>query len=245
MQLASGQSFAYIEVEPGQQVWLGNVDIKVAFYAMQLPAELLKYFGPPYDVRACDVGVTQVWSNSVSNYIPVHPDTRIFPVFAAIPMGWTHSPDVCQAVLEGLSHKVSGITADNALVDRKIAPAIDPLIHTEYADNFESYAYHEPLVAKAVKSVEILLNDAGLPTHDVFVTTGGGFPWLGVLRRRTDTWRFESRHVAPTLRVVGVRAARLRIGSPTRNPRRPVHVTCTSPARPALDLRGGLHVYRT
>ena len=40
--LASGQSFASIEVEPGQQVGLGNVYIEVAFYAMQLPAELVK-----------------------------------------------------------------------------------------------------------------------------------------------------------------------------------------------------------
>ena len=111
VQLASGQSFASIEVEPGQQVWLGNVDIKVAFYGMQLPAELLKYFWLPCDVRADDVGVTQVWSNSVSNYIPVHPDTRIVPVFAAIPIGWTHSLVVCQSVLEGLSRKVAGITA--------------------------------------------------------------------------------------------------------------------------------------
>ena len=60
VQLASGQSFVSIEVEPGQEVWLGNVDIKVAFYAMQLPAELLKYFGLPYDVRARDVGVSTV-----------------------------------------------------------------------------------------------------------------------------------------------------------------------------------------
>ena len=35
--LASGAAFASIEVEPGQQVYLGNVDIKVAFYAMELP----------------------------------------------------------------------------------------------------------------------------------------------------------------------------------------------------------------
>ena len=102
-------------------------------------------------MRAGDVGVTQVWSNSVSNYMPVHPDIRIVPVFAAIPMGWTHSLVVCQAVLEGLSRKVAGITAENALVDRKIAHAIDPLIHTEYADNFESYAYHEPLLVRPPK----------------------------------------------------------------------------------------------
>ena len=85
--LASGQSFASIEVEPGQNVWLGNVDIKVAFYAMQLPAELMKYFGLPYDVRAGDVGVTHRWSESAANYAPIDPDTRIVPVFAAIPMG--------------------------------------------------------------------------------------------------------------------------------------------------------------
>ena len=53
-------------------------------------------------------------------------------------MGWTHSLAVCQAVLEGLSRKAAGINADNALVDRKLAPDIKPLIHTEYADNFES-----------------------------------------------------------------------------------------------------------
>ena len=37
VQLASGQSFASIDVEPGQQVWLGNVDMHHAFYAMGLP----------------------------------------------------------------------------------------------------------------------------------------------------------------------------------------------------------------
>ena len=63
----AGQSFASIEVEPGQQVWLGNVDIKVAFYAMQLPAELLKYFWLPYDVRAGDVGFVRNSGQRVRN----------------------------------------------------------------------------------------------------------------------------------------------------------------------------------
>ncbi len=58
--LASGAAFASIGVEPGQQVYLGNVDIKVAFYAMELPGKLLKHFGLPHDVRAADVGITQL-----------------------------------------------------------------------------------------------------------------------------------------------------------------------------------------
>ena len=88
-------------------------------------------------------------------------------------MGWTHSLAICQAVLEGLSRLVPGVSAENALVDRRIAPAIDPMIHTEYADNFESYAYNEHTVRAAAEGVESRLNDAGLPTHPVQVTRGG------------------------------------------------------------------------
>ena len=54
-----------------------------------------------------------------------------------------------------------------------MAPAVDPLIHTEYADNFESYAYREDLVTDAAQLVEGRLNDAGLPTHSVIATRGG------------------------------------------------------------------------
>ena len=46
---------------------------------MQLPAELLKYFGLPYDVRAGDIGITQLWSESANNFVQIHPDARIAP----------------------------------------------------------------------------------------------------------------------------------------------------------------------
>ena len=76
-------------------------------------------------------------------------------------------------MLEELARQVDGVTAENALVDRQLAPDINPMIHTEYADNFGSYAYDEKLVATAAREVESRLNDAGLPTHDVIVTRGG------------------------------------------------------------------------
>ena len=55
-------------MDPGQQVYLGNVDIKVAFYAMELPEKLLKYFGLPHDVRAGDVGITQLVGLTINPY---------------------------------------------------------------------------------------------------------------------------------------------------------------------------------
>ena len=79
---------------------------------------------------------------------------------------------MCKAVLEGLARQASGITAENVLVDRRVAPTIDPLIHTEYADKFESYAYRNDLVSEAGTAVEGLLNDAGAPAHAVVVTRG-------------------------------------------------------------------------
>ena len=69
-------------------------------------------------------------------------------------MGWTRSLAVCHAVLEGLARQVDGVTAENAVADRQLAPDINPMIHTEYADNFEFYAYDEKLVATAAQEVE-------------------------------------------------------------------------------------------
>ena len=59
-----------------------------------------------------------------------------------------------QSVLEGFARQVVGVDAGNALVDRQLAPKIDPMMHTEYAGNFESCAYDEQIVAHAAKGVE-------------------------------------------------------------------------------------------
>ncbi len=107
------------------------------------------------------------------NGVPIDPQQRVASVFSAIPIGWAHSLAVCQAVLEGLVRQVAGVDVGIALVDRQLAPTIDPMIHTEYADNFEPYSYGEKIVARAANGCGSRLNDAGLPTHDVFVTRGG------------------------------------------------------------------------
>ena len=118
-------------------------------------------------MRARDVDITEI------DGAQAHRDHLKSVVFCAIPMGWTHTLAVCQAVLKGLARQAEAVTADNALVDRQLVPDINPMIHTECADNFESYAYDEKLVATAAREVESRLNDAGLPTRDAIVTRGG------------------------------------------------------------------------
>lgn len=45
VRVATGQSFAALEVDEGQPVCIGGVDIQVAFYTLQLPVELRRFFG--------------------------------------------------------------------------------------------------------------------------------------------------------------------------------------------------------
>ena len=192
LHLASGQASASIEIEEGQQAWLGKVDIKVAFYTMGLPAELMQYFGLPSDVRAGGVGIT------VLDGVAIPPGQLIVPHFSAILMGWTHSLAVCQSVLKGLARQSGGITAEDALQDRRLAPPIDPWIHTEYAENFESYAHRKDLVTEAATAVEGLLKDAGLPPTRLWLHRGR-FVRLVLFSHRTDIGSVHTRplEVAP------------------------------------------------
>lgn len=52
---------------------------------MELLASLLTFFGLPHDVRARDVGITEI------DCIKVHPEQKVCTVFCDIPMGWTLS----------------------------------------------------------------------------------------------------------------------------------------------------------
>ena len=57
--LASGSSLGEIEVEPGQDLYIGDGDLCDAFYNFALPPRLRRFFGLPR-VRAGTVGITEV-----------------------------------------------------------------------------------------------------------------------------------------------------------------------------------------
>ena len=106
----------------------------------------------------------------------------------------------CQSVLDGLARQAPGVNVENSLVDRRVAPPTNPMIHTEYADKFESYAYEKKTEADAASGVEAKLNNAGLPIHIVGVACGEDS--LG--------W-----HFSPTEPILGVSPRgvwRLRVG---------------------------------
>lgn len=98
-------------------VCAGGVDIQVAFYALQLPTELRRYFGL-HRLRAEDAGVHSVDGR------PAAAGEMVTPVLCVLPMGWTLALWKCQVLHECIASTVHGIDDSNRLRDRRPAPPI-------------------------------------------------------------------------------------------------------------------------
>ena len=91
--LAKGQSFARVDVDTNDPIFVGGVDIHVAFYAAGLAEAFQDLFAldpvEAWEVDfACvvDQGVVCSW-NEVA-----------YPVLAVVRMGWNQALNVCQRV---------------------------------------------------------------------------------------------------------------------------------------------------
>lgn len=170
VKLATGQSFAALEVDDGLPVCIGGVDIQVAFYALQLPTELRRYFGL-LPLRAEDAGVHSVDGR------PAAAGEMVTPVLRVLPMGWTLALWTCQVLLEYIASTVHGIDDSNRLRDRRPAPPIhsEPreFIHTEYVDNIVALGVNLEAVEGRATAVKSALGQHGLPTHPVEGGVGG------------------------------------------------------------------------
>lgn len=108
--LATGASFGAIEVDGHGPIQLAGVDIADAFYNVELPASLRDLFGLR-PLKAVEVGI------SSCEGIPIGSGDQIFPVFKAVPMGWTHALWLCQYLHEKVVDSISGLGEANRFVD--------------------------------------------------------------------------------------------------------------------------------
>eukprot|EP00974_Lingulodinium_polyedra_P009205 879570-Lingulodinium_polyedra.AAC.1 len=93
-------------------------------------------------------------------------------------MGWSHALYWCQRVLEEAALKAPGLTSFNQLTDSKVAPSIDPVVHSEYVDNFVAFSQCQGPPANSVAgvaaaNVHAALGNLGLTAHPVESTRGG------------------------------------------------------------------------
>ena len=104
--------------------------------------------------------------------------------------------DVTEA--HGPMHYVTR-TDSNRVADRRPAPGLRPFLHTEYVDNLVALPHDQGPASRAAADVQVALNKAGLPTHDVsaawvYTCSGGNSPGtdlpIGYLERSVaaQTW---------------------------------------------------------
>ena len=166
VRLATGSSFSNIEVDGGPPIALGGVDIADAFYQIELPANLRDLFGL-LPVRADLLGVKETVEGRIS------PHEKVFPVFRAVPMGWTQALWICQFCHEFVVNGLEGIGDYNRLSDNKVPPNMQPFIHTEYVDNFLCLSQDPKIARRRAEQVQSALEERGLPTHDIEASVGG------------------------------------------------------------------------
>ena len=87
--LATGTAISEVCMEEENEFYIGHLDIINAFYKLELPESLRRYFGLR-PLRAGLLGITHLGG------VPLKEDTLVFPRFAAVPMGWTHALVLCQ-----------------------------------------------------------------------------------------------------------------------------------------------------
>ena len=181
-------------MDSGDPLYLGQVDIADCFHSIGLPEEFRHLFGLPA-IRACYVGVSLT-----ADGVAVSPTDNVIPCWTAVPMGWSHSLWVCQIIHERLVAPSPGLGASTRVVDDRRVPDMNPLVHTEYVDNFIGISQSAPAASEAADKVAKALTAVGFGILGPDVTCGGAA--LG--------WQFSDS--TPEIATNPRRAWRLRLG---------------------------------
>jgi len=204
--LASGSSLGEIEVEPGQDLYIGHGDLCDAFYHFALPPRLRRFFGLPR-VRAGTVGVTEVQGRKVT------PETWIFPRLAVVPMGWAHAAWFC-LLIHMTVVRSEHFTTDAAYIHDNIpVPSMAEGAHTEYLDHVLAFGIDQREVREATEGAIVSLVGRGLEVHEVQLADtqasilgweiDGKSGWISAGKRRRWRLRLAIDHLLSLRRVSG------------------------------------------
>jgi hypothetical protein len=161
--LATGSALSDITVEDDGGWFIAHLDIANAFYALELPVALRSFFCLP-GISARELGLTHL------NGLLLRPGDIVYPRLQVVPMGWTHALAVCQQIHEAIVDK-AGLLPSHRVIDGQpsipVSVSVSDPLHVEYVDNFAAIGSSAENVTQALNAVNKLMNDLGLPTHDI------------------------------------------------------------------------------
>ena len=206
--LPSGGSFARIETDMGEHLYIASCDISNAFYGLRVPRSLANRFTlPPCRARFCG-GVLD------DGTVP-GPQEMLIPYLVVLPMGWSWALHYCQSVISKHTESIVGIdriVADKepsvSLTREAVSPNLataekitlsDPgsglvgasdLCGATYVDNVAVLGLDPSRVNAALDAIANSLSDMGLVVHEVEkAKVNGTFVGLEFVDGRISTKR--------------------------------------------------------
>ncbi|CAK0883778.1 unnamed protein product, partial [Prorocentrum cordatum] len=145
--LATGSSLGELSVPEGKELYVGHVAFR-------------GYFALP-SVKAGDVGMVRLRER------PLQPGSRVWPVLAVLPMGWSHALYWCQTIHRSIVSSIPELSDVPFIADKSVVPGLQPLAMNIYVDIFLALGTDPEAVRRAVTLVNAALTQKGLPTHEV------------------------------------------------------------------------------
>ena len=156
--LATGESLSRLETLADKPLYMASADLQNAFYTLEMPEELRKYFGLK-PVRAGSLGLEEIGGRAL------HPDEWVYPVVKVVPMDWSWALWWCQSVHEKIAER-AGLTETERLRDRHPVTS-DHFWHIQYVDNLHVLGTDEQEVKRRFWSAVEGVRKSGLTVHEI------------------------------------------------------------------------------
>lgn len=157
--LPTGASYSRVFLRPGEKLSVTSSDLKDAFYTIELPRCLRRFFTLA-PVRAEEVGLSHLEGRALS------PKDWVFPRLSVIPMGWSHAVNFCQRVVRSAALRVSGTRPEMFVSDLRPFPGLKEGSIVIYVDNVVCLSTDEALCRTLQESVNVELRRVGLCVHE-------------------------------------------------------------------------------
>ena len=100
-------------------------DVDNSFYQFHTP-QLASWFAVPEVVDYADLGITEIWSESLGRLRPVQPGERGHVGFSRLPMGWSWALHFCHTAVSHIARCPEDIAADAVIQEKRPAPPVRP-----------------------------------------------------------------------------------------------------------------------
>ena len=187
VELPTPDLFTKLQVPAGKRLFVAKTDLSDFFFRFRTPSWMHEYFALP-PVQAQDIGQSSVYGNG----------TRIYPCFAVLAMGWSHSVFATQTAHEHLLNTKTTLFPLCDRITRSSDLRVDRMRHAVYVDDMIQFGLVEEELTVAQRQYISVAEREQLPVKASKVTapSATGVECLG----------FD---VNGTLHTVGVTADKL------------------------------------